>query len=55
MAHIEKEFDPKRGLPFWYLVFDGKRYGPFSTREEADDYQDREVNPGDDGEAMRCD
>ena len=39
---VVKQFDPEKGLPFWYLEFDGKKYGPFSTSEEALAFDDRE-------------
>lgn len=39
---VVKAFDPAKGLPFWYLDFDGDRYGPFSTEEEAYDFDDAE-------------
>ena len=43
---ITKQFDREKGLPFWYLEFDGERYGPFSTQEEAYAWDDREVPQG---------
>lgn len=42
MARILKEFDRSKGLPFWYVDFDGDRYGPFSTRKEAFAYLDND-------------
>lgn len=42
MAQILKQFDREKGLPFWYVDFDGDRYGPFSTREEAVAYLDND-------------
>lgn len=47
MARIVKQFDKAKGLLFWYLDFDGDRYGPFSTSQEAHDYQDKEFGPDD--------
>jgi hypothetical protein len=52
MARIVKEFDTVKKLPFWYLEFDGDRYGPFSTRQDADDYQDKEFGPEDRDDEM---
>lgn len=43
---VTKQFDREKGLPFWYLEFDGEKYGPFSTREEAYAWDDREVPTG---------
>lgn len=44
MARVTKVFDPEKKLPFWYLDFDGDRYGPFSTRQEALDFGDGETS-----------
>lgn len=49
---VTKEFNREKGLPFWYLEFDGERYGPFSTREEAHAWDDREVPAGEERDLM---
>lgn len=48
MARVVKTFDPEKGLPFWYVEFDGDKYGPFSTSEEAHAYLDNDEDNNDD-------
>jgi hypothetical protein len=44
MAQVVKTFNKEKGLPYWYVEFDGDRYGPFSTSEEAHDFLDNDEN-----------
>lgn len=41
-GRVVKSFDREKGLPFWWVEFDGDTFGPFSTREEAWAYIDGE-------------